>query len=219
MPDREEEKFAAARRQMVERDLKPRGIHDPRVLEAFATVPRERFMPASLRLDAYADRPLPIGEGQTISQPYIVALMLQELAPGPEDVVLDVGAGSGYQTALLCEMCKHVVAIERLEGLARQAERNVTARGYANVEFHVGDGSLGWPERAPYDGIICGAGAPKLPEAWVEQLADGGRIVTPVGGMSAQELLIARREGDRLHRRSLSGVRFVPLIGEEGWPG
>ena len=215
----EEDKYAQARNQMVNTQLIPRGIRDPRVLAAMRRVPRHRFVPSPLWDQAHNDYPLPIGEDQTISQPYIVALMVQELRAGPTDRVLDVGAGSGYQAAVLSRLAKHVYAIERLPELADQASSLLADLGYRNVTIRLGDGTLGWPEEAPFDGIICGAAAPDIPPAWIEQLAEGGWIVAPVGGADSQTLLVAQKIAGRLDRRYLCGVRFVKLIGQEGWEG
>lgn len=216
--DREKEKLKWARHSMVERQLVARGISDPGVLRAMREVPRHRFVPARLIRDAYDDRPLPIGDDQTISQPYIVALMLEELNCHPSDRVLDVGAGSGYQTALLARLAGWVYAIERIESLAVGAREVLASLDVANVTLEVGDGSFGWAAEAPFDGIICGAAAPEIPPAWMDQLADGGRIVAPVGSMEDQMLVVITRTGDEFHRRNVCGVRFVKLIGRGAWP-
>jgi len=212
-----DEKWLARRRWMVQHQLRERFIKSERVLAAMEAVPRELFVPPESREAAYEDCPLPIGSGQTISQPYIVALMAQELAVQPHDRILDVGAGSGYQTAVLARLAVHVYAIERLAELADDARAALEAVGAANVTLRVGDGSLGWPEEAPFDGIICGAGAPDIPPSWTGQLAEGGRIVLPVGNRDSQQLLVAEKRDGRLRRRSICGVRFVRLIGREGW--
>ena len=214
-----EEKLLAQRRRMVERQLRGRGISDEVVLDAFHAVPRERFVPIGQYAHAYADRPLPIGQGQTISQPFVVALMLQELGVRANHRVLDVGAGSGYQTALLAHMVQWVYAVERIDELARRAGSILAGLGVANVTLETSDGTLGWPAHAPYDGIICGAAAPDVPDAWLGQLAEGGRIVVPTGGASVQTLLVVENRGGKLYRRKLIDVRFVKLIGEQGWPG
>ena len=172
----------------------------------------------TFRHEAYEDRPVPIGRGQTISQPYVVAVMLQELDVKETDCVLDVGAGSGYQTALLARLAKHVYAIERIDALAERAMTALTDVGARNVTMKVADGSLGWPEKAPFDAIICGAGAPDVPEAWGNQLVDGGRIVLPVGQAHAQSLVVVGKTGGKLHRRRVCDVRFVKLIGKHAWP-
>ena len=207
----------AARRSMVERQLIARGIRDERVLDAMRAVPRERFVPAAHREAAHADRPLPIGRGQTISQPYMVAKMLEVLECEPDSVALEVGAGSGYQAALLGELCAKVWAVEVVPDLAERARRVLLDLGYDNVHIVVGDGGEGLAENAPWDRIIVAAGAPQVPDPLVEQLADGGRLVMPVGGPVSQRLTIIRRDGDRLTKtRSISCV-FVPLTGRHGW--
>jgi protein-L-isoaspartate(D-aspartate) O-methyltransferase len=209
----DEAAFARARRQMVERQLKGRDITDPAVLRAMGTVPRHRFVRSALAADAYSDRALPIEEGQTISQPYIVALMtaLSELA-GPERV-LEVGTGSGYQAAVLAEIVRQVYTIEILPGLAASAGARLRALGYARVAVRAGDGYLGWPDAAPFDAIVVTAGATHIPEPLVAQLAEGGRLVIPVGASSgAQELIQGRKIGSRLVTRVVLPVRFVPLV-------
>jgi protein-L-isoaspartate(D-aspartate) O-methyltransferase len=214
----EEEKFTQQRHAMVEQQLRRRDINDPRVLAAFENVPRERFVPSHLQADAYADRPLPIGSGQTISQPYVVALMLQELQVEPTHRVLDVGAGSGYQSALLGELAAEVYAIERVEELARRTRRLIEGvEGLDNVHIIHGDGTVGLPEQAPFDRIVCGAAAPNVPPAWIKQLAEDGRIMTPVGSRGMQTLRMIEKKDGRVIERESIGVRFVPLIGEQGW--
>jgi protein-L-isoaspartate(D-aspartate) O-methyltransferase len=210
---------AEARARMVERQIARRGVADPRVLEAMRTVPREPFVPEHLRVEAYEDRALPIGEGQTISQPYVVALMLEALELSPDDRVLEVGVGSGYAAALLGHLTREVFGIERQEALARAAAARLAAPEYANVHVVAGDGTLGWPEKAPFDGILVSAGGPEVPSALLEQLVDGGRLVMPVGDEGeAQELLKIVREGPgRLREESLGKVQFVPLIWDQGW--
>ena len=209
--------FDLARHEMIERKLRPRGIVAPRVIEAMANIPRELFVPHELAHQAYADSPLPIGFGQTISQPYVVALMLQELAVGQTSRVLDVGTGSGYQAAILSRLAKHVFAIERIEQLTERAMTVLAAIGAGNVTLQTGDGSLGWPEEAPFDRIICGAGAPAVPDAWLAQLKDGGRIVMPIGPSESQILTAIDRKGDQCTTRPICDVRFVKLIGRQGW--
>jgi len=208
--------YAALRRRMVEEQLRARGIFDERVLEAMLRVPRHEFTPERYRDQAYEDHPLPIGEGQTISQPYIVALMLQALAIGAGDKVLEIGAGSGYVTALLAEMAACVIAIERHTVLADSARARLAAMGYQNIRIVAADGSRGFAGAAPYDAIIVSAAAPQLPRELVDQLADGGRMIIPVGDTESQQLqLIRKRNGEALiFPREL--CRFVPLIaGEE----
>jgi protein-L-isoaspartate(D-aspartate) O-methyltransferase len=208
--------FAALRERMVERHLRRRGIRDERVLEAMGRLPRERFVPAHNRAYAYGDHALVIGEGQTISQPYIVALTSAAAAVQPGERVLDVGTGSGYQAAVLAAMGAQVWSIERIPALARGAAAVLDALGL-DVTVVVGDGSLGLPAHAPYDVIIVAARAPEPPPALLAQLAEGGRLVVPAGDGDAQTLWRITRHGDRFERESLGGVRFVPLIGAEGY--
>ncbi len=212
--------FLALRREMVEHQLRARGIRYPKLLEAFLDTPRERFIPTERQTEAYDDCPVPIGFGQTISQPYVVGLMIQELDAHPEHTVLDVGAGSGYQTALLARLAKWVYGVERIAELTDRAKQVLDSLGVANVTLCTQDGSLGWPEHAPFDRIICGAAALDVPPAWTEQLADGGRIVLPLGAEYAQMLVAVERHGSEIRRRQLCGVRFVKLIGrgDGAWP-
>ncbi len=199
------------------RELREEGIHDARVLAALARVPRHAFVPPHLLPHAYEDRPLPIGHGQTISQPYIVALSTEALALRPLDRALEIGTGSGYQTAILAELAGEVYTVERVPELAASAEERLRTLGYTNVRFRVGDGTLGWPEEAPFDAILVTAAAPRVPNPLLAQLAPGGRMVIPVGGRVSQELVLVRRDGDRWVQRRLCPCTFVPLIGEEGW--
>lgn len=215
--DTAEDKWLPRRSQMVDEDLRARGIADAKVLDAFQAVPRERFLPAAYADEAYSDHPLPIGHGQTISQPLVVALMVQELRPQPHHRVLDVGAGSGYQTAILARLVSHVYAIERINELTERAMDTLAGTGCDNVTVVTADGTLGLPEEAPYDGIICGAAAPDVPQSWLSQLADGGRIVLPVGGLDEQTLITIQRTGETFTRREVCRVRFVKLIGQHGW--
>jgi protein-L-isoaspartate(D-aspartate) O-methyltransferase len=202
---------------MVERQLEARGIRAPHVLAAMAEVPRERFVPERLAEFAYEDGPLPIGEDQTISQPYIVALMLEAADLAPGDRVLEVGAGSGYAAAVISRIAGRVYAIERHETLAKAAQRRVVELGYDNLTILAGDGSLGLPAHAPYDAILVAAGSDRVPEPLKQQLAVGGRLVVPVGGESVQSLLCVTRTGeDSWSEQDLGGVRFVPLIGAHG---
>jgi len=203
---------------MVDHQLRLRGIHDRRVLDAFAELPRELFVPPTRRHEAYEDRPVPIGAGQTISQPYIVALMTEQLDARKDHRVLDVGAGSGYQAAILARLTREVFAIERIGMLAERAQAVFDRLGLDNITLTVGDGTAGWAAHAPFDRIICGAAGPDVPEAWIDQLADGGRIVMPVGPSDLQELIAVDKQGPRIGRRGICGVRFVHLIGKDGWP-
>ena len=207
------------RERMVREQLAARGVNDPRVLRAFRTVPRSRFCPASTPLEeAYADHPLGIGQGQTISQPYIVALMTEslQLEQGNERV-LEIGTGSGYQAAILSRLAGEVHSVERLPSLAHSAEAVLKELGYSNVCVHTGDGTLGWPEAAPYDAILVTAAAPEIPSALQEQLADGGILLAPVGGRGVQRMLKLRRRGKKIERSQGESCVFVPLIGECGW--
>lgn len=205
------------RRRMVREQLADRGIRDRRVLEAMATVPRHLFTPPEYRSMAYADGPLPIGERQTISQPYIVALMTELLRLRGDEKVLEVGTGSGYQAAVLGYLAHTVHTIERHEPLAEQAEQALRQLGIRNVVVHIGDGSLGWPSESPYDGIIVTAAAPHAPQPLLDQLGDGGRLVVPVGGMSGQYLEVWQRQGEDYTHEALVPVAFVPLRGQYGW--
>ena len=211
--------LADARAQMVRTHIAARGVRDPAVLTAMRSVPREAFLPPELEEFAYTDAPLPIERGQTISQPYIVALMTAAAALRPGDRVLEVGTGSGYAAAILGRIAREVYTVERHEELARVAAERLARLGFANVSVLHGDGTLGWPEHAPYDAIIVAAGGPKVPEALLDQLAPGGRLVIPVGeGRSVQRLLRVTRGADgRFHEEELGDVRFVPLIGAQGW--
>lgn len=214
-----EQDFAEARRLMVEHQIRARGVSNESVLAAMRKVPRHFFVPEDLRYAAYGDHPLPIGGGQTISQPYIVAVMTELLSPGPDDRVLEIGTGSGYQAAVLGEIAREVWSVERIASVAAQARRNLEATGARNVHVVVGDGTLGLPEHAPYDGIIVTAAAPSVPEPLFDQVGDGGRIVAPVGSRGLQDLVCYTRRGDEFVRRLWGGVVFVPLIGAHGWEG
>jgi protein-L-isoaspartate(D-aspartate) O-methyltransferase len=204
--------FASHRERMVRTQLADRGIRDVRVLGAMRDVARHEFVAELLRHDAYEDHPLPIGAEQTISQPYIVAIMLQHLELQPADRILEVGTGSGYVTALLSTLCAEVYSVERHAELAFAAERRLARLGYANVKIRVGDGSRGWPEYAPYDAIIVSAAAWEVPPLLFEQLREGGRMVVPVGPAFSQELQLIRKVGGHAETRNLEGCRFVPLV-------
>jgi len=208
--------FAEARQRMVATQLRGRGISDERVLQAMAKVPRHLFVPGGAYA-AYDDTPLAIGCGQTISQPYMVAAMTEALALQGHEKVLEVGTGSGYQAAVLAELCREVYSVERITGLAERAQRILSDLGYRKVEVVVGDGTLGLPEHAPYDGIIVTAATPSLPPPWGEQLAEGGRIVAPVGDRWSQSLTIATKQAGEIKQRSSFGCVFVPLIGKYGF--
>ncbi|MDZ4688978.1 MAG: protein-L-isoaspartate(D-aspartate) O-methyltransferase [Planctomycetaceae bacterium] len=193
------------------------GIRDERVLARIAAVPRHRFVPEDLQSQAYADTALGIGQGQTISQPYIVALMTEAALLTPQSRVLEVGSGSGYQAAILSGLCQSLITIERLATLAEAARQRFAELGLTNIEGHVADGTLGWPEGAPYDAILVTAGAPTVPELLLEQLADGGRLVLPVGPEAGQSLLAYERHGDQFRSHKLCDCRFVKLVGQAGW--
>jgi protein-L-isoaspartate(D-aspartate) O-methyltransferase len=215
---RDDKGVLMSRQQMIDRHLKGRGIRDPRVLAAMARVPREAFLPPELVEFAYEDRPLPIAAGQTISQPYVVALMVEALRLGPGDRVLEIGTGSGYAAAILGELAASVTTIERHQELADAARDVLASLGYDHVHVHHGDGSIGWIDDAPYQAIVVAAGGPDLPRALLEQLAVGGRLVMPVGPARLQQLVRVTRVGDDEYRREdLGSVTFVPLVGEQGW--
>lgn len=205
------------RRRMVEQQIEARGITDPRVLAAMRDMPRHLFVPPPCDRDAYADTPLPIGNGQTISQPYIVALMTALLHPEVTDTVLEIGAGSGYQAAILSALVRKVITIERIEEVAARAKANLAAVHADNVKIVVGDGTLGYPPAAPYNGIVITAATPEIPAPLKTQLAECGRLIVPVGDRTLQELVVLERHGDRFAEERHGGVRFVPLIGEHGW--
>jgi len=202
---------------MVADQLVRRGIRDPRVLAALGKVPRHRFVDEALTSRAYGDYPLPIGERQTISQPYMVALMTEALELTGQERVLEVGTGSGYQTSILAELCSKVYSIERIKSLADRAIRRLDGLGYYNVLVRVGDGSLGWPDEAPFDAVLVAAAAPKVPETLLAQLALGGRLVMPVGDAYSQVLRKAVRRETGIEWLDLGGCVFVKLIGEQAW--
>lgn len=205
--------FDIQRDRMVDRQIRARGIEDRRILDAFRSVPREVFVPEDYRSYAYEDRPLPIGKGQTISQPYIVAAMIDAARLGPHDRVLEVGAGSGYAAAVISRLAKEVFAIERHESLAREASERIAALGYENCTIIAGDGMEGLPERAPFEAILVPASSGRVPETLKRQLAIGGRLVIPLGGEEVQELTrLTRRGEDDWESESITPVRFVPLL-------
>ena len=212
-----EDRFAAARSQMVETQLMRRGISAPRVLAAMLKAPRHRFIPAALWDQAYGDYPLPIGQDQTISQPYIVALMTEILEVKDTDRILEIGTGSGYQAAILAELAAQVYTIDRIASLSNQAQKVLEELGYKNIHVRVGDGTLGWAEEMPFDGIMVTAGAPEIPRPLTEQLALGGRLVIPVGDQYSQTLTCIRKTQDGLKFEYHGGCRFVRLIGRHGW--
>ncbi len=208
---------AEERRRMVERQIEARGIHNPGVIAAMQEIPRHLFIPPPYDQNAYDDNPLPIGGGQTISQPYIVAVMTDLLHPERSDNVLEIGAGSGYQAAILSRLVRRLTTIERIPAVAILARNNLKLLGIGNVEVIEGDGTQGYPQNAPYNGIIITAATPEIPQPLIDQLADGGRLVAPVGERDVQELVTLEKHGDRMIPEYHGEVRFVPLIGKHGW--
>ncbi|MEJ5300655.1 MAG: protein-L-isoaspartate(D-aspartate) O-methyltransferase [Thermodesulforhabdaceae bacterium] len=211
------DEFEKARERMIDIQIMRRGIKDPRVIAAMLKVPRHIFVPEHLKSQAYEDHPLPIEEKQTISQPYIVALMTESLRLKGKEKVLEIGTGSGYQTAILAELADKVFTIERIPLLAEKAQKRLETLGYKNITYRVGDGTLGWPEEAPFDGILVSASAPSIPQPLIDQLAMGGRLIIPVGDRLSQELVLAERVPEGVKKSFLGGVRFVDLIGKWGW--
>lgn len=209
--------FGSARRTMVETQIRKRGVSSARVLDAMDTVPRHEFVSSQFRNEAYADKPLPIGEGQTISQPYMVAAMTEALELTGLERVLEIGTGSGYQAAVLSSLVRMVFSIESHTSLALMAQERLTRLGYANVHVHNGDGSAGLSDAAPYDAILVTAGAPHIPQAFADQLREGGRIVIPVGDRDNQELVFAQKKNGELKSRALFSCKFVLLLGRYGW--
>ena len=209
--------FAEQREWMVRNQLEAWGIVDARVLHAMRRVPRELFVPDAERSATYYDGALPIGEGQTISQPFVVAFMTERLRLGGQEKALEIGTGSGYQTAVLSLLAAEVYTMERIAPLSRRAQETLAHFGAGNVHFQVGDGSLGWPEHGPYDAILVTCAAPAVPQPLVQQLADGGRMIVPVGPRGYQDLVLVRKTGQQVAQERLSPVAFVPLIGEHGW--
>lgn len=211
-------RFEITRKRMVQEQIIARGITTPRVIETLLKIPRHLFVQEAMADQAYSDGALPIGEKQTISQPFMVALMTDLLELKPQDHVLEIGTGSGYQTAVLASLCRRVYTIERIRPLAMQARKVLDSLHLLNVNIKVGDGTLGWPEEAPFDAILVTAGAPAVPDALAAQLAPGGRLVIPVGDEASQTILRIRKEPDgSLTRETGVGCRFVPLIGQQGW--
>jgi protein-L-isoaspartate(D-aspartate) O-methyltransferase len=213
----ETKEYAARREEMIEKQLRRRGIHDAAVLAAMAEVPRHEFVSENVRAHAYDDLPLPIGSGQTISQPYIVAAMTAALHLRPSDRVLEIGSGCGYHAAVLSRLAKEVFTIERRHELASCASAKLARLDYSNAHVHCGDGTLGLPELAPFDAILVAAAAPAVPKPLLAQLAEGGRIILPVGGSEHQELQLIEKRGDTFPTKMLEGCRFVPLLGHYGW--
>ena len=209
---------AGQRRKMVEEQLVERGIKDLGVLEAMSRVPRHLFAQESLRHRAYGDYPLPIGENQTLSQPYIVASMTAALSLKGEERVLEIGTGSGYQTAVVAELARQVFTIERLNNLSRKAQEILEGLNYMSIVFKMFDGTYGWPDQAPFDAILVTASAKEIPESLVKQLGEGGRLVAPTGDADEQKLVVLTKNGSRVSRRELGACKFVPLIGKYGWP-
>ena len=209
--------FAILRKRMVEEQLIPRGIKNERLLDAFYKVERHKFVPEDLRGSAYADFPVPIGEGQTISQPYIVALMTQCLDLTGEEKVLEIGTGSGYQSAILAELAKEVYTIERYANLAKSAETVLKESGYKNITIKVGDGTLGWKDIAPFDRIIITAASPRIPLPLTEQINESGKMVLPLGESLSQVLTVVEKKKGKLESIQVCGCVFVPLIGKYGW--
>jgi protein-L-isoaspartate(D-aspartate) O-methyltransferase len=209
--------YEQARNRMVEQQIIARGIKDPLVIKAMRKVPRHLFVDEGLRTRSYDDYPLPISHGQTISQPYIVALMTEALNLKGGEKVLEIGTGSGYQSAVLAEIVDTVYSVERIPGLAKKSREILDSLGYYNVIIKVGDGTYGWKDKAPFDGIIVTASAPSIPDPLLEQLKDGGRLIIPVGDFFSQDLILVRRQGNRFIKSSYGGVRFVKLIGAFGW--
>jgi protein-L-isoaspartate(D-aspartate) O-methyltransferase len=204
---------------MVRMQVESRDVRDRRVLDAMRRVPRHLFIPSASLSAAYDDHPVAIGHGQTISQPYIVAFMTELLELRGPERVLEIGMGSGYQTAILCELAASVYSVERIPPLAERARAVLAGQGYPNVSIRIGDGSVGWPEEAPFDRILVAAASPEVPAALRDQLADNGLIVVPVGAIQgAQDLVVARRTGSTISLRTSIGCRFVPLLGRHGWP-
>jgi protein-L-isoaspartate(D-aspartate) O-methyltransferase len=208
--------YTTQRKGMVDEQLIPRGISDKRVLDVFYSVERHKFIPEEQKEFAYSDFPIPIGQGQTISQPYIVALMTEALALTDDSKVLEIGTGSGYQAAILAKLAKEVYSIERFPNLAKNAQTLLDGLGYKNIKIKVADGTLGWPEEAPFDRIIITAAAPSIPAPLIEQLKEGGRLILPLGENFSQVLTLAEKKGGELYSQNICGCVFVPLVGKFG---
>jgi protein-L-isoaspartate(D-aspartate) O-methyltransferase len=209
--------YTGRREKMVRTQMEKRGIKEPRVLEAFRKIPRHLFMPEGIRGRAYEDGPLPIGQGQTISQPYTVARMTEALELTGKEIVLEIGTGSGYQAAILAELAEWVYSVERIRDLSTGARKILDELGYHNVAIMVGDGTLGWRDHAPYDRVIVTAGAPEIPRPLVEQLKEDGVMVIPVGDTHTQNMIVGRKKGGKLETTDIGPYRFVELIGTHGW--
>ena len=209
--------YEILRKRMVDEQLAPRGIKNKNVLEAFSNVERHKFIPEDSRSSAYADFPVPIGEGQTISQPYIVALMTECLSLTGQEKVLEIGTGSGYQAAILAGLAKEVYSVERFGKLAQSAQKTLDELGYTNIKIKVGDGTLGWPEEAPFDRIIITAASPRIPLPLTEQLKEGGKLILPLGESFSQALTLVEKKSGKLESVQVCGCVFVPLVGKYGW--
>jgi len=213
----ENDPFRSLRQDMVSSQIRCRGITDPRLLQVMRSIPRHLFVPHHLEKSAYDDRALTLDKAQTISQPYIVALMTEALCVKADDKVLEIGTGSGYQTAILASLAGSLFTIERLRSLSQMAEKNLQALGYSNIRFIIGDGTLGLPDKAPYNCIIASGSFPRLPEALLAQFDENGILVAPVGGRWLQKLLCVKRIGTKVETHDLGGCQFVPLTGKDGW--
>ncbi len=209
--------YSIARKKMVQEQLLARGITDPRVIEVMGRIPRHEFVDEGLASQAYLDHPLNIGLKQTISQPYIVGFMTESLQLKGHERVLEIGTGSGYQTVLLAELCRQVYSIERITTLSNRARRIFYKLGYSNIILRIGDGTLGWPEEAPFDAILVTAGSPQIPRPYMDQLSEGGTLVIPRGNEASQDLVRIRKKNGKFQEEILSECRFVKLYGEHGW--
>jgi protein-L-isoaspartate(D-aspartate) O-methyltransferase len=212
-----EKDYEMLRENMVEYQIKSRGMSDEKILKSMRRIPRHLFVPEQQRIYAYEDFPLPIGEGQTISQPHIVALMTSLLRLKGREKVLEIGTGSGYQAAILSKIAKEVYTVEKIASLGLKAEKLFKELGYRNIKVKISDGTEGWSEHAPYDGIIITAGSPQIPKPLIGQLSENGKIIAPIGGSSVQDLIVAENIKGKLSQRAICGCMFVPLIGKYGW--